>query len=232
MYEGLFKYPRSWHAPWSPGLQNDDRRIPSMDIFHGRRVIVTEKFDGEGTTVTRNVVHARSLDSANHPSRNAVKALAAQWQHELPEGWRVCGENMYATHSIKYRRASENALPSYLLGFSVWDETNRALPWDDTLAIFETLRIVPARVLYDGLYNEALFRKMTDELDTERVEGFVIRVAETLTYEHFMPELAKVVRRGHVQTSEFWRNQPIIPNELMADGQLETIKDAIATGLW
>lgn len=231
-YENLYKYPRSWHAPWSPGLQNDDRRIPSMEVFDGKRVIVTEKFDGEGTTGTRETSHARSLDSANHPSRDLVKGLMSQWRHELPDQWRVCGENVYATHSIKYRRDLGNALPSFFLGFSIWDENNQALPWDDTLAVFQTLGITPVRVLYDGIYDESLFRKMTDELDHDRVEGFVIRLAGALTYSHFMPELAKVVRKGHVGTSEHWMSQQLVPNELKTDDELEAIRSLIPTGRW
>lgn len=230
--EKLFKYPRSWHCPWSPGLQNDDRRIPSMNVFEGKRIIVTEKVDGEGTTSTRNIVHARSLDSANHPSRDIVKQLCSAWQHELPALWRVNGENCYATHSLEYRRSKGNALPSYFLGFSIWNENNQALPWDDTLTVFDALGITPVRVLYDGLYDEELLRHMADTFNTDLVEGYVVRTAGPLTYDHFIPELAKVVRKGHVTTDEHWRLKPIIPNELMSDDHLISIKDKIKTGNW
>jgi len=43
----LYKFPRIYHVPWSPNLQNDDRRHPDMSIFEGREVVVTEKMDGE-----------------------------------------------------------------------------------------------------------------------------------------------------------------------------------------
>ena len=26
------KWPRTYHLPFSPGLQNDDRRLPSLDV--------------------------------------------------------------------------------------------------------------------------------------------------------------------------------------------------------
>ena len=39
------KYPRTMHLPWSPGLQNDDRVIKSLDRLIGRTVVVTEKMD-------------------------------------------------------------------------------------------------------------------------------------------------------------------------------------------
>ena len=36
-------------------------------------------------------MHARSINSDNHPSRNWVKNLWAQKAYNIPEGWRVCG---------------------------------------------------------------------------------------------------------------------------------------------
>lgn len=213
-----FKYPRTWHFPWSQGLQNDDRRIPSTGVFHDQRVIVTEKYDGEGTSCYNHTSHARSMDSANHPSRDCVKSFFGTFMHDIPNGWRICGENVYATHSIQYRRDKGNPLPHYFMGFSVWDETNTALNWDDTLVIFETLGITPARVLYDGVYDEALLKQMAEEFDPDLMEGYVVRLAATLPYGHFLHGAAKVVRKGHVQTTEFWRNQEIVPNETISGG--------------
>ncbi|MEL7307213.1 MAG: RNA ligase family protein, partial [Pseudomonadota bacterium] len=39
----------------------------------------------------------------------------------------MCGENLYARHSISY-----NNLPSYFMAFSVWNELNQCLSWQDT----------------------------------------------------------------------------------------------------
>jgi hypothetical protein len=39
----LVKYPRTMHLPWSPGLQNDDRVIESLDGLIGQEVVVTDK---------------------------------------------------------------------------------------------------------------------------------------------------------------------------------------------
>jgi hypothetical protein len=63
------KYPRTMHMPWSESVSDDDRTLRSVDGFIGRRVIVTEKPDGENTTFYRNKIHARSLESKAHPSR-------------------------------------------------------------------------------------------------------------------------------------------------------------------
>jgi len=51
------------HFPWSPGLQNDDRMLESADVFLGKEVVITEKFDGENTSIYTDHIHARSLDS-------------------------------------------------------------------------------------------------------------------------------------------------------------------------
>ena len=83
--------------------------------------------DGENTSLYQNAYHARSVESRGHPSRSRVKSFHAQIQGDIPSGWRICGENLYATHSIKY----EN-LKSYFLGFSVWNEQNMCLSWEET----------------------------------------------------------------------------------------------------
>ena len=70
--------------------------------FVGQEVVVTEKLDGENTTLYRRGLHARSLDPRPHPSRDWVKRLQGQIGHLIPEGWRVCGENLYARHSLGY----------------------------------------------------------------------------------------------------------------------------------
>ena len=111
LFTSRVKYPRTFHLPWSPGVTDDDRVLDDPDAAFGEsRVVVTEKMDGECTTMYRDYLHARSTDYSPHPSRDRVRALHAQIAHDIPEGWRVCGENVYAQHSISY-----DALPSYFL---------------------------------------------------------------------------------------------------------------------
>ncbi|MGY5343347.1 RNA ligase family protein [Paenibacillus glucanolyticus] len=42
-------------------------------------------------------------------------------KYRIPEGYRICAENVYAKHSLLY-----SALPSYFLLFSVWKELTYA----------------------------------------------------------------------------------------------------------
>ena len=64
------KYPRTAHLPWSPGATADDIYQGKLSSFEGKYVVVTEKMDGENTTLYRDYMHARSVDSRFHPSRN------------------------------------------------------------------------------------------------------------------------------------------------------------------
>lgn len=204
------KYPRTHHVPWSPGIHSDDRVIPSMGIFSGRRVIVTEKMDGENTSVYTNYLHARSVDSRNHPSRNWVKNFCSNFQADIPPGWRVCGENLFAEHSVKY-----SDLPSYFLGFSIWTESNVCLSWDETLEWFELFGVTPAPVLYDGEYDEKKIKALWDTFKWDISEGYVIRIAENFHYRNFKDSVAKFVRDGHIQTTKHWMHgQPVRPNGL------------------
>lgn len=205
------KYPRTHHLPWSAGIHDDDRVLPSLAGFFGKRVIVTEKMDGENTTLYRDYMHARSVDGRNHPSRNWVKGLWAKLRDDIPQGWRVCGENLYAQHSIPY-----SDLPSYFLGFSILDERNHCLSWDETKEWFTLLDIARVPVLYDGIFDEPVIRGLWDDKKWDGSEGYVVRVADAFSYGDFRKNIGKFVRRGHVQTAKHWMHgQRVIPNGLM-----------------
>jgi len=129
--------------------------------------------------------------------------------HNMPENWRICGENLWAKHSIHY-----DSLPSYFMGFSIWNEHNVCLPWDDTVQYFQLLGIEPVPVIYDGVWDEMFFRSIHSKLDPEKDEGFVVRLADSYHYDDFARSIAKFVRKGHVQTDKHWRHQAIVPNGL------------------
>lgn len=197
------KYPRTYHLPWSEGKTSDDKVISSISQFNGRRVIVTEKMDGENTTLARDYIHARSVDSKNHPSRDWVKQFWSNIRWDIPEGWRVCGENLYARHSISY-----DNLPSYFLGFSLW-ELDRCLAWDETLEWFDALGILSVPILYDGVFDQQIIQRLW----TGKGEGYVIRVADSFRLDEFSSYAGKFVRENHVQTDIHWTNN-WTPNKL------------------
>jgi hypothetical protein len=215
------KYPKTMHLPWSPGLMNDDRLIESLDGFKRKRVVVTAKMDGENCTMYRDAIHARSLDAAfTHPSRAWVRALHGQIKHDIPEGWRLCGENMYAQHSIKY-----TGLPSYFLLFSIWNEKNECLAWPETQEWAKLLGLVTVphflADMGDGLghsveWCDALVTWLKTmpfppKYSTE-LEGYVVRTEHGFHYDDFHRYIAKYVRKNHIQTDEHWMSKQVIPN--------------------
>jgi hypothetical protein len=205
------KYPRTYHLPESAGLQNDDRRISHLKFLEGQEIVITEKMDGENTTFTPQNCYARSPDGRTHPSRSWVRSLHGQIVNDIPLGWRICGENLYAKHSISYKN-----LPSYFMSFAIFNSENTCLSWEDTEHYAELLGLETAPVLYKGPWDMKVIQKLIKEceLKNETIEGFVVRVAEAFPFTHFGLKMAKYVRKGHVQTSQHWMHEEIIPNKL------------------
>lgn len=205
----LMKYPRTMHFPWSQGLQNDDKMISTLEHLVGRRGVATIKKDGENASCYNNHYHARSLDSLHHPSRDWMKAEWGRFRHDIPDGYRVCGENLYAKHSIYY----EN-LKSYFYGISVWDNRNVCLSWDHTLDWFGLLDITPVEEVFRGEFSEKTLKGLAAELFQQGEEGLVWRVEDEIPYDQFGVLVGKDVRKGHVQTDQHWMHAAIVPNKL------------------
>ena len=203
------KYPRTYHLPFSPGVSSDDKVLKDLNCFAAQEVVVTVKMDGENSTLYSDGFHARSIDSRHHSSRDWLAQFHASIAHNIPKGWRVCGENLYARHSIAY-----TSLPSYFLGFSIWDDTNTALSWDDSITYFELLGITPVDTLYRGTFDEAVLKTLAKTIDTQSQEGFVVRTVNSFHYSEFKHRVAKWVRPKHVNTSSHWMHTTVVPNTL------------------
>ncbi len=163
------------------------------------------------TSIYNNYLHARSLDSTNHPSRNWIKQFASEkiFGH-LPGGWRICGENLFAKHSIHYQD-----LTSYFYAFSIWSQNNIALGWDESIEWFELLGLEYVPVIYRGQYDLDAIIKAFEPYKYNH-EGFVVRLSAAIEYDQFNTSFAKYVRANHVQpNAEHWMYQEIIPNNLM-----------------
>lgn len=212
---GKIKYPRTYHLPWSPGRTKDDRVLQNVDHFVGKKVVVTEKMDGECTTVySDGVMHARSLDSKSHPSRDWLKAKMPRSIYDLPSGWRVCGENVYAKHSIHYKY-----LWDYFLVFSIWNDSNVCLSWEDTVEWCRLLGLTHVPILWYGEWSIDVLGSFTDYIKVEgeddEQEGYVVRLYDSFPFDKFDVSVAKYVRKNHVQTDQHWMHKAIIKNELM-----------------
>jgi predicted kinase len=216
-------YPRTVHLPWSPGATADDVRARDLAGLAGRRVVVTEKMDGENTTLYRDGLHARSLDSGHHPSRAWVKALHSRIAAQIPEGWRISGENLFAKHSIAY-----DDLDGYFYGFSVW-AGDQCLDWTSTVEFFQGVGIPTPRVLWAGTFDEKLIQQQV-ELDLSRQEGYVVRTAEGFAYPEFAERVAKWVRPSHVQTDTHWMHAEVVPNRLGAKASFWSVRSGVDVG--
>lgn len=207
------KYPRTLHLPWSPAAHNkDERTMDDLSLFEGQRVVVTAKLDGENTTWYKDYIHARSLDYTPHPSRNWVKKLHGEVAWQLPDGWRLCGENVYAKHSIEYKN-----LESYFYVFSIWNEKNVCIDWAETQEWAQLLGLKTVPVLYDRTWDESILRKIVPtNFENDECEGYVVRTHNQFPFKDFRRSVAKWVRANHVQTHAFWRTQQITKNTVKA----------------
>lgn len=205
----LYKYPRTYHLPWSLGSTSDDKILSSVNQFVGKEVVVTVKMDGENTSIYKDHIHARSLDSKNHISRNWLKNFAQNFQQDIPEDYRLCGENLFAKHSIHYKD-----LKSYFYLFSVWNK-EFCLDWDSTIEWASLLDVEIVPTIYRGLWDEKVIKDLYSEkfLDSE-MEGYVVRSTDSFYLDDFSMNVAKFVRKNHVQTEDHWMNQEIIKNEI------------------
>ncbi|QDI76535.1 MULTISPECIES: RNA ligase family protein [Leisingera] len=204
------KYGRTFHLPQSPGATSDDKILQDTSaLLAEAEVVITEKMDGENTTIYPGGCHPRSPDARYHPSRDWIKAFAAGISPALTNGERIVGEYLFARHAIAYP-----ALPSYFLGFA-WIVDGVIQPWEETLARFGELGIVSVPVLYRGPPSESVLQATISALDLAAQEGFVIRTAREFAEAEMQTLLAKYVRADHVQTEVHWMNAEIVKNGLI-----------------
>lgn len=223
------KYSRTFNLPWSQSESSDDVWWKHCRLFEGKRVVVTEKLDGECTTIYPDgFTHARSLDTAHHPSRSWLKQFASNFAHEIPEGYRVCGENVFAWHSIFY-----TDLPSYFFAYGIYDNQNICLHWEQIEEMCQLLGVETVPVIYRGEWDEEKVKSLwagkgkfptfatskdypsfPQDFSPCEAEGYVIRLEKEFPYEEFRTSCAKYVRANHVTTPQNWMMRPVVPNLL------------------
>jgi hypothetical protein len=197
LFSKYVKYPRTYHLPWSDGLTKDDRRMPTIEHLRGKQVVVNVKLDGENTTMYRDYIHARSLDSQTDVTRHWVINLHAQIKHEIPDGWRLSVENLFAKHTIKYENAEWAKSKQYAMLFRIWDDKNNCLSWSDTKEWGELLGMPVCPVLYEGEFNEAIIRELyQSEYQGDEMEGYVCWNAGSFHYRDYRRMVGKYVTRS------------------------------------
>lgn len=213
MEDKYYKYPKTWHFDYSkPDAHGNDRVHIGTEHFIGKEVVITEKLDGENTTMYSDKLHARSIDSGHHPSRAWVKAFHARIKYNIPDGLRICGENMQAKHAIYY-----DSLPSYFFLFGIYNDKNICLSWEDTKEAARIFGIPLVPVLYEGVWDQEKAHACytgKSNFGSEQ-EGYVVRLKDSFHYNDFANSVSKYVRPGHVAgDTEHWTKVAYKPNRL------------------
>ena len=154
------------HLPDSAGgpVQQD---LSWLDV----ELVVTEKLDGGELTFTRDAVHGPD-GAPTEPWDRPATALWTMIAHHIPDGWRVCGESMWARRGITY-----TDLPGVFMVFGVWDETDTLLGWDDTVDWADRLELPVVPVLYRGVGLSTARAVWSRQRSAETSEGYVVRTA-------------------------------------------------------
>lgn len=191
------KYKKTYHLPCSESLNNDDRMLPDVSCFENKTVVYTEKMDGECTACSSQKIHARSEDGYGKPWQTYMKRLYSCFANDIPSGMIIFGENVYAVHSIEYL-----SLPTCFFVFSIF-ERGIWLSWDDTVRISNSLGLDTAPEITRGpLYQLPIPNKSAFG---PKIEGYVVRNVSSYKLDDFHTNVAKVVRKGHVQiNSDHW----------------------------
>lgn len=202
------KYPRTYHLPWSEGATKDDRIMSSYEPDF--EVVITEKMDGENTTLYSDHIHARSINSKGHESRNWVKNKWSSIKDSIPLEMRICGENLFAKHAIHY-----DDLPSYFMVFSIW-VNDVCLDWYQTVEWAALLDLHTVPVLHIGKLDHPAKMSIDKlvKIDTSKQEGYVVRPVSSFSINRFQDYVGKYVRKGHVQASEHWLRKSLTKNRL------------------
>lgn len=223
-----YKYPRTFHLPWSECVHGDDKLIDTLAAFEGQDVVVMEKMDGENTSLYSDGMHARSIDSPGNFTRSWCQRLQATLAPDIPAGYVFNGENVGWRHSIHYQH-----LEGFFYLFAIWDDQGYRLSFDELNEWAQVLDIPLPRVLYRGVFDEKVLRQLArgitqhnerhargEVTEADRMEGYVVSLTRRIHREDFAQSTAKFVIKDHLQPNkggqvEHWLKHTA-PNALRA----------------
>lgn len=211
------KYGRTYHYPFSPGTESDDRIQHNYwkHITSIPTLVHTEKLDGENNCLSKLGVFARS--HAAPTTSPWTESLRRYWQlikNDLGE-LEVFLENLYAIHSIKYMK-----LEHHFYAFAI-RENGRWLSWEETkfYAAMLDLQTVPEIKTFTTPVNKLEFESEVKMIAAGMgafapcdaatctptiMEGIVTRNTDAYPANAFAENVFKYVRKGHVKTDEHW----------------------------
>lgn len=188
---------------------SDDKVHRNIDRLIGVPVTITEKMDGSNVTLCNGEVYARAVSGpSQHAWHGMVRKHHAWKTRTLGPDYKVCGEDMYAIHSIVYDgfRESETFRVFNIQYKDEW------LSFDDRAAICQQLDLRMAPVWLYGAEFESendLSKWLATNISRgshhgTEAEGFVVQLMDSFLKDDFSNSVAKYVRAGHVQTDQHW----------------------------
>lgn len=212
------KYGRTYHYPFSPGTTSDDRINHTYwdDIRQIETLLHTEKLDGENNCMNQFGVFARSHAAPSTSPWTAHLRERWNWMKNDLYNIELFGENVYAVHSIEYKR-----LESYYYVFAVRC-LDKWLSWEEVkfyAAMFDFPTVPELGVRHVGDLSEDTLKEdilrlaaepsVFGSIDTQTTkdctrEGVVSRNINEYPVENFSRNVFKYVRKGHVKTDQHW----------------------------
>ena len=217
----LLKYPRTPYWPTSPSVYDCDRdTIDASKLFAdpaafvGRPLVITEKIDGGNTCLYRGEVYSRSVSAPSHAKwlgmvRKYHSYKSRVWDYMRKSDLALYGEDIFGVHSITYDSVWGDRT---FYAFAALDMRQLMfMSFDELVELCTKFDIGMVPVLWRGLVESVedlesiIGREMTKPsmLGGER-EGLVLRYAGGFTVESFADNMAKLVRKNHVQTDDHW----------------------------
>jgi len=202
------KYPSSPHWVASPEVHRDDSTHQNPERFVGVEVGISEKLDGGNTCLWQGDVFARSTGQPATQGWFAMVKKHHAWKTlNVNANVFTYGEDLYGIHSIQYDPLKEDE--TYRV-FNV-REDDYWMSLDERTLFAEQAGFLTVPLLFRGVFGSV--REITQWFD-EAIrqpsalgparEGFVMQLTERFHNDNFADNVAKYVRKGHVQTDEHW----------------------------
>jgi hypothetical protein len=196
------KYPHTPYAPWCEyddiDLSDGNRRLSYGELmsYFDQEVVALVKLDGECCGIERHRAHARSLDGK--PAGSRVKPVIAGVQANMPETFKVWAENLEKPHIIKHHQD--------LVAFNIFDG-EMALSFDEFVEWADLLGLPTPDVIYRGIFDVKVLKKLSSSIDTDKQEGFVVRKAKPFCFDDFGLSVFKYVTpefKRKLKVAEHW----------------------------
>jgi hypothetical protein len=203
----MSKYPRTFHLPFSLGTTSDDRIATDVSSILNKKIVITEKLDGENRAITKGGIYARShADYTRNPWAQKSWELWNKIGKDIPENMTLFGEDVYAIHSIEYHN-----LKNFFYLFGIKDD-DVWLSWDDVKENAYLLDLETVPELFVGEFETELELKdkilelvaKPSHMGSTIMEGCVIRIYDQFDDIDFSTSVFKWVREKHVRTDAHW----------------------------